>query len=151
MQNYKDYYNSKLLSANEFQDFVAVEFAKIGISVTNFSSKLYQIKKGENLQGFEIKHDEMFRKTGNIWIEKQERFSPEKEYVSSGIFRSDNTRFYVIGDYEGVFLMQKKILQHMSAKYKEKENTRLTSRGFLLPVEDAKKYFDYIQFTSDKP
>lgn len=153
MNNHSTYYETKLMSGSKFQDFIAVEFAKIGIPITNFSSKLYQIKKGENLQGFEIKNDEMFRKTGNIWIECSERFKPENEYVESGIFRSDNTRFYVIGDYQGVFLMQKKILKLLSKKYEERENTRKTSKGFLLPVLKAEEYFDYIEFqaNSDHP
>ncbi len=140
------YYEEKLKSGLEFQDFVAVEFSKIGIPITSFSSKKFQINKGENLQGFEIKNDEKFRQTGNFWIELKERTTEEKPYTPSGIFRTDNTRFFVIGDYKGVFLIQKKILRLLSSKYKQIENNRKTSIGFLLPVKDAEKYFDYIAF-----
>ncbi len=145
-----EYYKAKLESGGQFQDFVAIQFAKIGIPITNFSSKKYQMAHGENLQGYEIKNDEMFRSTGNIYIETWERNEGMRdngaEYLKSGIFRNDNTKFYVIGDIGGVWLMQKKVLQAMSKKYHPIENRMKTSKGFLLPVNDAEKYFDYICF-----
>jgi len=141
-----EYYKSKLASGLEFQDYCAIQFSKIGIPITSFSSTKYQYEKGENLQGFEFKNDEIFRSTGNLWIEVKERTNINNEYVNSGIFRSDNTKFYVMGDYEGVFIMQKKVLQALSKKYKAKENNMKTSIGFLFPVKRAKELFDYIEF-----
>lgn len=149
------YYAGKLQSGFEFQDFVAIEFAKIGIPITNFSSKKLQSKIGENLQGYEIKNDEMFRRTGNLWIETHEKTESMRnngiEYFESGILRADNTKFYVIGDYLGVFLIQKKVLKkmHEKGKYRKLENNMKTSRGFLLPTADAIEYFDYIEFLTD--
>ena len=34
----------------------------------------------------------------------------------------------------------------MQKRYQLIENNRKTSIGFLLPVKDAEKYFDYIEF-----
>jgi hypothetical protein len=149
METKSNNYSENLAKGLEFQDFVAVEFSKIGIPITSFSSKKYQYSKGENLQGFEIKYDMMFRKTGNFWIECKEKTRAENlNWVDSGIFRSDNTIFYVIGDYDGVYIMQKKVLKAMSVKYKLIENKSKTSIGFLLKVDDAEKYFDYKNFTN---
>jgi len=144
-----EYYKTKLQQGLEFQDFVAVKFAFLGIPITGFSSKKYQYKKGENLQGFEIKNDGSFRKTGNLWIEVEERTATDRPYVESGILRNDNTRFYVIGDYEGVFLIQKKVLKKFMTKFDIRENNMRTSKGFLLPVRYANEWFDYIPFKTD--
>jgi hypothetical protein len=141
------YYKEQLNDGLEFQDFCSIKFAERGIPITNFSSKKYQQTKGENLQGYEFKYDKQFRKTGNFWIELAEKSNSENSnYVNSGILRNDNTMFYIIGDYDGVYLMQKKILIVISARYSVKENNMKTSKGFLFPVEKAREYFDYIKF-----
>jgi len=113
------------------------------------SSKKFQISIGENLQGFEIKNDNLFRKTHNLYIEIAEKSNVKNEfYVSSGIFRHDNTWIYCIGDYDSCFLIQKKVLQAMQkmGKYKTVENALKTSKGFLLPVSEAQIYFNEIIF-----
>ena len=150
MIDYKEYYLKKLEEGKEFQDFVAIQFAKIGLLITPFSSKKYQYEKGESLQGYEFKNDQIFRTTGNLYIEVSEKSNPKnKNYIDSGILRNDNTMFYVIGDYRGVYLMQKKILvliYKKNKKYKAIENSTKTSIGFLMPCDDAIQYFDYIDF-----
>jgi len=106
---------------------------------------------GENIQGFEIKFDHLFRKTGNLYIEIMEKSNSSLEFYSdSGINRHDNTWIYCVGDYEGIFLMQKSVLVAMNEKgsFKFVENGTKTSKGFLLPVTDAKKYFTEISFIS---
>ena len=140
------YYEKQLNEGLEFQDFCSIQFAKIGILITNFASKKYQLEKGENIQGYEFKFDKKFRKTGNFWIETEERTNINKEYIKSGINRNDNTIFYVIGDYAGVYLMQKKILIFIQDNYKIIENNMKTSKGYLLPVTKADIYFNYFNF-----
>lgn len=140
-------YSQNLALGQEFQDFVAVQFSKLGIPITSFASKKYQNTKGENLQGFEIKFDRKFRTTGNLWIELQEKTKAENlNWIDSGILRTDNTRFYVMGDYAGVYLMQKKALVVISTKETIIENLSKTSRGFLLKIDRAARLFDYIEF-----
>lgn len=145
-----DYYAKMLQEGLEFQDYCACEFAKIGIPITNFSSKKFQYTKGENLQGYEFKLDKNFRATGNLWIELKERTDIKNEYRDSGILRSDNTMFYVMGDFTGVYLMQKKVLIAMVTRFKHIENKIKTSIGFLLPTVNAEKYFNYIIFPKGK-
>lgn len=148
-----EYYKNKLQQGLEYQDFIACEFAKIGIPLTSFSSKKYQYQKGENLQGYEIKNDQKFRQTGNLWIEiAEKKEASHKVWYDSGIKRSDNTIFYVIGDYKGAFIMQKSILSAFADKgrYKIRVNNNQTSKGFLLPVKDAEYYFNYRVFSTTK-
>ena len=146
--NYKkEVYMPQLKDAEEYQDFVCINLIKKGIVLSNMSSKKYQFEVGETLQGFEIKNDKIFRNSNNLYIEYEEKSDPiRKYYVKSGILRHDNTWIYAIGDYEGMYLMQKKVLIAMYKKNKFKTVETKTSRGMLLPVAEANKYFDYIKF-----
>jgi hypothetical protein len=137
-----EYYKEMMQKGFEFQDFIADKLIEsLGISLTSYSSKQHQEKKGENRQGFEIKFDDRYKTTGNIYIETAEK-SNEKNlnFVSSGIYRSDNTWLYLIGNYEEVFIFSKKhlLLIHKSDKYRNVETK--TSKGFLIPQEVCEKY-----------
>ena len=146
-----EYYDKQLQDGLEFQDLVAVQFFKIGLSVKSFSSIAYQIKKGENLQGFEIKHDKNFRETKNLWIELQEKSKVENiNYVDSGVNRADNTILYCQGDYEGIFIMQKKCLKNIIKPYRSMENKMKTSIGVLLPTKVVFNWFDYYDFIKEE-
>lgn len=148
-KGYQLLYEKRFNESNEFQDFVCIELIKKGIVLSNMSSKKYQIMKGENVQGFEIKHDKNFRRTKNLYIEYEEKGNIVNEnYVVSGINRYDNSWIWVIGDYQGVYLIQKKVLMamHEKGRYKYVKNGTDTSKGFLLPVADADIYFNYIEF-----
>lgn len=152
-KEYNEYYVKMLDEATEFQDFVCIELIKRGIVLSNMSSKKYQNLKGENVQGFEIKFDKIYETSGNLYIEFAEKSNPNNEhYVASGIYRNDNSWIYAAGNYDGIYLMQKKVLRamHKKGNYIEKENKYKTSKGFLLPnkidQKIADKYFDYIKF-----
>ena len=139
--NYKDYYKEQLSSSLEFQDFVADTLYHNGIVIMNYGSKKYQIEKGENKIGCEIKNDKKFRTTGNLWIELKEKSNPQNiNYIESGINRNDNTWIYIIGDYKTLYIFGKKMLSFLSKKYNSRENNTKTSIGFLLPIIDAEKY-----------
>ena len=96
-----EYYKSCLEKGLEYQDFVTdILSNELGISLSNYLSKKYQLK-GENKQGFEIKFDNLYKTTNNIYIEIAEKSNANNEkFVKSGIFRHDNTWFYIIGDYD---------------------------------------------------
>lgn len=139
--NYRDYYKEQLSLSLEFQDFVADTLYHHGIVIMNYGSKKYQIEKGENKIGCEIKNDKKFRLTGNLWIELKEKSDPKNiNYIESGINRVDNTWIYIIGDYNTLYIFGKKMLTFLSKKFNEIENNTKTSIGFLLPVSDAEKY-----------
>jgi hypothetical protein len=137
-----EYYKECLEKGSQYEDFIMEKLMdQIGIGLTSYKSREYNIKKGENRQGIEIKFDDKYKKTGNIYIEISEKTNKNnKEFIKSGIYRDDNSWLWVQGDYEQAFIFSKKylILFHNSNKYKEVGND--TSRGFLIPQEDVKKY-----------
>ncbi len=133
-------YAKEFLEGQKFQDFTADELYKRGICVRNYVSYIFQIKVGENQAGIEIKHDKLWRKTGNLYIEIAEKSNKENEnYVISGIYRNDNTWLYVIGDYGKLFLLPVKYLRTLHQRNKYVEVQIDTSKGYLLPIPDAEK------------
>jgi hypothetical protein len=143
--NMTEQYAQCLEKGLQYQDFVTdVLISELGISLSTYNSKKYQYTKGENKQGFEIKFDDKYKETGNIYIEVAEKSNPENlQYVKSGIYRNDNTWLYLIGNYNEIFIFSKKHLKLMHNKKKYKEVKTLTSQGFLIPKDDCLKYCVY--------
>lgn len=137
-----EYYKECFEKGLEFQDYVCkVLIKKLGIPLSSLSSEKYQYSVGENMQGFEIKFDDKFKTTNNIYIETKEKSHPDNvNYVNSGIYRDDNTWIYIIGNYETLYVFSKKhlVLMHQSKKFKEVKTK--TSIGFLIGKKDAIKY-----------
>ncbi len=118
---------------------VTNELYKRGIVVVGYASKRYQNKCGENLLGAEIKRDGRFRETENLYIEIAEKSHPDKEaFVDSGIKRQDSSWLFVIGDEKTIYIFSTKYLQLLCHRYKPVEGN--TSKGYLMPVDDAEKY-----------
>lgn len=146
-------YKNNLSSGLEFQDFVIDMFYSIGLPLISYSSKLYQIKIGENKAGIEIKFDRKFRETGNIYIETAEKSNKNNpEYILSGIYRDDNTWLYVIGDYHIIYILSKKQLKKAHERHRYKEVVTPTSKGFLIPISDIENRFSLktLEFVFDK-
>ena len=141
---YAEYYKAKLESGLLYQDFVVdAAWHLLGLAIVQYSSKAYQQSVGESRTGVEIKHDEKFSETGNLWIEIEEKASQRPgPYVQSGIYRVDNCWLYVIGNYDIIFFFSKRWLQqlHKSDRYRTIENNTKTLRGFLFCEKDAKRY-----------
>ena len=135
-------YKQNLKAGLEFQDYVVERLYDAGLPIISYSSKKYQYMIGENKCGFEIKYDRLFRKTGNIYIEIAEKSDKNnKNYINSGIYRDDNTWLYIIGDYNTIYILSKKILKLIHTKNKYKEVITPTSKGFLIPISDIEKYY----------
>lgn len=137
-----DNYKLMLEKGLQFQDFITdILMKELGISLSTYSSQKYQNLKGENKQGFEIKFDDKYKDTGNVYIEVAEKSNPLNEnFISSGIYRDDNTWLYLIGDYKEIFIFSKKHLKLMYESKKYKEVIISTSKGMLIKKEDAEKY-----------
>ena len=137
-----DNYKLMLEKGLQFQDFITdILIKELGISLSTYSSQKYQNLKGENKQGFEIKFDDKYKDTGNVYIEVAEKSNPLNEnFISSGIYRNDNTWLYLIGDYKEIFIFSKKHLKLMYESKKYKEIIISTSKGMLIKKEDAEKY-----------
>lgn len=142
--NYDAYRANKIESGQLYQDFVVDAcWNLLGLAVVQYTSKLYQQQVGESKTGVEIKHDEKYATTENLWIELAEKARPRSgPYAKSGVNRSDNTWLYVIGDYDTIFIFAKTLLQALASggRYRLLENNTKTSVGYLLPDADAKKY-----------
>jgi len=135
-----NYYTEKLTQGLEYQDYVMEYLYKAGLPLITYTSKKYQIKKGENKLGVEIKFDNNYSKTGNLYIEVAERSNTYNNYIESGIFRKDNTWLYIIGNYNIAFVFFKIQLQSLSKNFKIFEISKKTSKGFLLPEKKIKLY-----------
>ena len=137
-----DNYKLMLEKGLQFQDFITdILIKELGISLSTYSSQKYQNLKGENKQGFEIKFDDKYKDTGNVYIEVAEKSNPLNEnFISSGIYRNDNTWLYLIGDYKEIFIFSKKHLKLMYESKKYNEVIISTSKGMLIKKEDAEKY-----------
>ena len=133
------YYSDKLRQGLEYQDFVAKELWKRGISIGCYSSQKYQVEEGESMAGIEIKRDGHFRKTGNLYIEVAEKAHPDNPiYVPSGIERGDNQWLLVIGDEKTIYIFPTNYLRKMKKRFKQV--TTMTSIGLLMPIDDAERY-----------
>jgi hypothetical protein len=141
--SYAAYRRTKIESGLCYQDFVVDVLLKtIGLAVVQYSSQFYQQTVGESRTGVEIKHDELYAKTGHFWIEVAEKAVPRPgPYAPSGIDRGDNTWLYVIGNYDTIFIFGKVSLRALwaSGRYPVLENHTKTSQGFRLPDAVARK------------
>jgi len=134
-----------------YADFISdVFYDKYFIQLSHFKSKQYQLK-GENKQGIEIKFDNQYEKTGNLYIEVAEKSNAMNlNYYESGIYRKDNTWLYVIGNYKIIYVFSKTILRLIhnwkdtngDKRYREVETS--TSQGYLLPKNIAEIYASLI-------
>jgi hypothetical protein len=127
----------------EFQDYLVDAIYELGLPIVQYTSRKYQYKKGESRFGFEIKKDQNFRRTGNLYIETHEKQVDAVSFVESGILRND-VRVLLIGDERTIYMFVKQTLlwlwEHKSdGVYRYKRVEKDTSRGFLLPLCIAKK------------
>jgi len=107
--------------------------------------------QGETDEGVEIKFDqniyEYFKK-GRLYIETHEKADANnQEYASSGIYRNDNSVYYLIGNYNEWWIFNKEVLQKIDRTRQiikpfwifEPKPTG-TSKGFCINVDMAHEY-----------
>ena len=130
----------------EFQDFCIDLFAdRISFIIQQYSSKKYQYDKGESRQRIEIKLDNRHTGTGRLSIEIAEKKNGnDTDWIHSGIYSWKNPLFYIIGNYQSVYLFSNKflILLHRTNKYEEKTHPPEypTIKRYFLPLQEAEKY-----------
>lgn len=141
-----DYFIGKLQKGQEFETWVENEFKKYGVELGFYHDETGQFS-GENAYGIEIKHDMMLCKTGNVYIEYQERLKSNKPWVNSGILKQDNSQYWLIGDMRQYVIIKKIDLINIYKRLlngniitgckfvSEKENG--TSKGFIIPFDLA--------------
>lgn len=133
-------YRENFQKGLEYQDFTVRKLYEAGIPLVGFSSFRYQVEMGENMAGIEIKLDGRMSETGSVYFETSEKSDADnEEYVPSGIYRSDNTWLYAIGDYSVLYICGKDQLRRLFERENVKNETFArfvetpTSRGMLLP------------------
>jgi hypothetical protein len=139
-----EYYERKKKDGLEYQDFIVDKLCEIGIPILCYSSLKYQYNVGESKGGIEIKLDDRLAETGNLYIEVSEKSnSKNKDYISSGIYRNDNTWLYIIGNYKVIYIFAK---LHLRMVYEDISREKFfrrvqtpTSQGFLLPAKYAEE------------
>lgn len=130
-------YQKQFEEGLEFQDFVTDKLLDNGLVLNCYGSKKYQNEKGESKTGIEVKFDKRSCHTNNLYIEYAEKKKTSKTFIPSGIERRDNTWLYCIGDYDTLYLIPKKTLKELRTMSKLKHVETPTSRGYLLPCDQA--------------
>ena len=138
MARMTEYYKTQLERGILYQDFVYEILSRNGINTVAYGSRLFQYRFGENKAGIEIKYDDKFKDSRNLWIEVSEKSNPKNiEYIESGIYRECTE--YIIGDYNTIFRMATNVLRRVveGGRFRIIENNMKTSKGFLLPCTEA--------------
>jgi len=99
----------------QFESHIMDWFAKEkNINLSHYTTYEEQIHKGENRQGIEIKNDQRFCETGNLFI------SVERDYgyikYPSGIYKNQSW-VYVIGNKEVFYIFATKHLKQYFEKH----------------------------------
>lgn len=133
-----NYYNEQLEEALEYQDFVVQVMMRRGTPICVYSSRKNQYK-AESANGYEIKYDKRFKKTGRLYIETHEKTShTNSKWVESGILKNDNSKYIIIGDYEHIFIFSKHQLVREYKQCKWNTVNTQTSQGIVIDVWDNK-------------
>jgi hypothetical protein len=149
--NYSDN-NVGFDKGREYEVWVQEKYPQVYLQrkLTYFEGKTNQLK-GETEEGIEVKFDDLIEKYGRTYIETKEKTHIEnKNYVDSGIYRTDNSRLYLIGDYTQWFLFSKAKLiwlDRLDPPFLYRPKPTSTSIGFCIPIKNAKELaLDYQQF-----
>lgn len=147
-----EYYRVQYEIGLEYQDFISKHMLSVGWPIVSYGSRKYQYEHGENALGIEIKRDGRFWETGNLFIELCEKSRADKaSFTPSGIYRKDNSIFYLIGDEYRFWIFSKKVLQWVDEKKCMEYKEIPTSKGYLLPVSKASFYALYEANIGERP
>jgi hypothetical protein len=141
--NYPDAKSQTALTDGEiYQDFVANELLRRHqIHIDYYRTRHEQYDIGESVQGYEVKLDQRCTDTGRLSIEIAEKTKAANcLWVPSGIYRKDNTVYYVQGNYIVFYVFLKSVLVGLHPHYKLTETEKYgTIRTFYLPLQMAKQ------------
>ena len=144
-------YEKNMQVSNNYVDWVSRQLAiRQGIIITPYMG-FHNQQQGETLQGIEIKYDKKMKIYNNIYIETHEKTNKNnKNWIESGILKTDNSIMWIIGDYSRFFLISKKQLLNIYKNIKtdiEKKGVKskyliniketATSRGYIIPCDVA--------------
>jgi hypothetical protein len=127
----------------EFESFIMDWFAnQKNINLSHYTLLKEQINKGENRQGIEIKNDQRFQQTNNLFISVERDYGYTK--YESGIYKNQSW-LYVIGNEDEFYIFATKHLK----QYYEHNKPQLfdgfksvkngIDKGFLLSKKQAER------------
>lgn len=125
----------------EFESYIMDWFcSQKNINLSHYTLLKEQINKGENRQGIEIKNDQRFQETGNLFISVERDYGYTK--YESGIYKNQSW-LYVIGNENEFYIFATKHLK----QYYEHNKPQLfdgfksikngIDKGFLLSKKQA--------------
>tara|TARA_R110002153_G_scaffold55528_2_gene154102 strand:- start:2100 stop:2558 length:459 start_codon:yes stop_codon:yes gene_type:complete len=125
----------------EYESFIMDWFCENKkINLSHYTTTNEQFFKGENRQGVEIKNDQKFAETGNLFISVERDYGYKK--YPSGIYK-DQSWLYVIGNKEIFYIFATKHLKQYYEKHTPNlfngfvSNKNGTDKGFLLNTKLA--------------
>lgn len=142
--DYNKYYKSQLEIGKDYERYVSKTFwtPLFGSPLNFYDTKVDQYNIGESKEGVEIKFNSGIDEYGSLYFEIGEN-RPGAPTVTSGIYRADNTVYWICGDKKIVFLFLKDDLREIYEKklyLKESQCGLGTSVGYLLTVNQCKKH-----------
>lgn len=135
-------YSDPLGLGEWYQRFIAeVIKEKFGVEIHYYTKKIDQYLKGESEEGYEIKYDKRIRDYQRLSIEVAEKSRANlPNWTPSGIFRKDNTKYYIQGDDKTAWCFIKAKLVKYFNDNKPKITTKHgTIQTFYISVETANK------------
>lgn len=102
-----------LTLSHRFEIYIERQLARRGVNLGLYYGRDQQYTQGENDLGIEIKRDIKSRETGNLYIEYAERLNQDGEWVSSGIFKDDNSNYFLIGDIDEYWIFKRNDLEDL--------------------------------------
>ena len=138
-------FNELLQAANTFEAYILWRIRAKGKRATLHETTADQLAHGDISLGsgdnLEIKLDRNYHKTGNLFIEVEEKHSADQDrWIASGIRCCSDAKWFGIGDYLNFFLFLRSRLQREqdSGRFTIIEISLHTSRGFLLNTGQVK-------------
>ena len=144
------YFIENLTLSHRFEIYIDCLFREKGLDIGLYYGRDPQYR-GETAAGIEIKRDMMARKTGNLYIEYAGRHSSAGQWVASGVLKSDNSRFFLMGDIGWYYALRRTDLlalyrsltgappRPVPAGVRLAKAKRGTSLGFLVPTGLAER------------
>ena len=127
----------------QFESYIMDWFcSQKNINLSHYTLLKEQINKGENRQGIEIKNDQRFQETGNLFISVERNYGYTK--YESGVYKNQSW-LYVIGNENEFYIFATKHLK----QYYEHNKPQLydgfksvkngVEKGFLLSKKQAER------------
>ena len=143
------YFIRQLSDSHAFEVYIAWLFSQRGVDIGLYYGREQQYHRGETAAGIEIKYDKRSEKTGNYYIEYQERMHADGIWVDSGILKQDDTRFYLLGTIEQFVIFERSWLmeyyrrlvcggERLGDARLVAEKAHGTSKGFILRPEASR-------------